>query len=49
MLVPLEGGRVEEVAGGDLQLSFLLPSGSYATIVLREICKGSGGLARSRS
>ena len=36
--VPLEGAEAI-VDGADLKLSFTLPKGSYATVVLRELCR----------
>ena len=40
--VPLKGCECKEEEGG-LALSFFLPPGAYATVVLREVMKEEGG------
>jgi tRNA pseudouridine13 synthase len=39
LAVPVEQASVEELAPGDLRLRFVLPAGSYATVLLREVTK----------
>jgi tRNA pseudouridine13 synthase len=39
--VAVEQASVEELAPGELRLRFLLPAGSYATVLLREVAKAA--------